>query len=281
MLNITNLMIEGFVDELLKSYTRSYGKLNPHYGDIIGWAGWMALENIANSDALYHNVEHTIMVSLVGQEILKGKHLMQGGVSANDWMHFVIALLCHDIGYVRGICRADNGPNCYTGKDDEMIMLAKGATDAALTPYHVDRGKTFVQERFGGHDIIDSERIASYLELTRFPIPDDSDYQDTEDFSGLLRAADLIGQLADPNYLRKLPALFYEFEETGTNKMLGYKNSGDLRESYAMFYWKVVNPYIGNALNYLSITQEGKQWIASLYRHIFAIEHKEAVTRIT
>lgn len=30
----------------------------------------MALENIANSDAFYHNVEHTILVTLVGQEIL-------------------------------------------------------------------------------------------------------------------------------------------------------------------------------------------------------------------
>ena len=28
-----------------------------------------ALENIANSDALYHNVEHTILVTIVGQEI--------------------------------------------------------------------------------------------------------------------------------------------------------------------------------------------------------------------
>jgi hypothetical protein len=30
----------------------------------------MALENIANSDPLYHNVEDTILVTLVGQEIL-------------------------------------------------------------------------------------------------------------------------------------------------------------------------------------------------------------------
>ena len=40
--------------------------------------GHMALESIANSDALYHDVEHTIMVTLVGQEMLKGKHLREG-----------------------------------------------------------------------------------------------------------------------------------------------------------------------------------------------------------
>jgi len=32
------------------------------------------MENIANSDAPYHDMNHTIMVTLVGQEILRGKH---------------------------------------------------------------------------------------------------------------------------------------------------------------------------------------------------------------
>ena len=39
----------------------------------------------------------------------------------------------------------------------------------------------------------------------------------------LVRAADFIGQLADPMYLCKVGALFHEFEETGTNSVLGYK----------------------------------------------------------
>jgi hypothetical protein len=44
----------------------------------------MALETIANRDALYHNVEHTILVTLVGQEVLRGKHMREGGVSSED-----------------------------------------------------------------------------------------------------------------------------------------------------------------------------------------------------
>jgi hypothetical protein len=63
------------------------------------------LENIGNSDALYHNVEHTILVTLVGQEILRGKHIREGSISCEDWMHTMISLLCHDIGYV--ITQAD------------------------------------------------------------------------------------------------------------------------------------------------------------------------------
>ena len=50
----------------------------------------MALENIANSDALYHNVEHTILVTLVGQEILRGKHIREGGIACEDWLHYLI-----------------------------------------------------------------------------------------------------------------------------------------------------------------------------------------------
>ena len=60
------------------------------------------MEIIANSDAPYHNAEHTMMVTLVGQEILRGKHIREGGVTPRDWLHFISSLLCHDIGYVRG-----------------------------------------------------------------------------------------------------------------------------------------------------------------------------------
>lgn len=36
-------------------------------------------------------------------------------------------------------------------------------------------------------------------------------------YPGLVQAADLIGQLSDPRYLKKISALFYEFQETGFN----------------------------------------------------------------
>jgi hypothetical protein len=250
-----------------------YGVLEPSYPGIIAWAGRMALENIANSDALYHDVEHTLMVTLVGQEILRGKHIREGGVSPWDWMHFMLSLLCHDIGYVRGVCREDRNDVYTTGVDNQTVQVPPGASDAALTPYHVDRGKRFVRERFGAHDIINGEVIAANIERTRFPVPHDDDHQSTDDYPGLLRAADLIGQLAAPNHMRKFPALFYEFEETGVNAVLGYKHPGDLQANYPTFFWKVVTPYIQDGLRYLRGTETGKQWIANLYAHVFAMEH--------
>lgn len=274
MFNPTEVLIDAFVECLQKEYWRTYGVLEPTYSGLLGWAGRMALENIANSDALYHNVEHTIMVTLVGQEILKGKHLREGRVSPDDWLHFIISLLCHDIGYVRGVCR-DDGDGVYTtGVAGETTTLPPGATDASLTPYHVDRGKLFVCERFGDHDLIDADTIAANIELTRFPVPADGDHQGTTDYPGLVRAADLIGQLADPHHLLKFPALYYEFAETGINAKLGYKNPDDLRNDYPSFYWGVVNRYIQGGLRHLRVTQQGQQWIANLYAHVFVVEHQ-------
>ena len=276
MLNTSNLIIDHFVDNLLETYQNNYGETDPPYGRIIAWLGHLALENIANSNILYHNVEHTIMVTLVAQQILRGKHLCEGGVRPTDWFHFIAAVLCHDIGYISGICRQDEDDWFATGVDDQLIQLPITGTDAVLAPYHVDRSKLFVRERFANSFAteIDTERIASYIEMTRFPSPkDDEFYDDTTNYRGLVRAADFIGQLGDPNYLRKIPALYYEFEEIGVNAELGYHTPDDMRKGYARFYWNVIQPHIKDALRYLRVTQEGKQWIANLHSHVFEIEH--------
>ena len=177
--NATELLINSFVEKIKDGYRRTYGGYKPDYADIIAWAGSMALENIANSDALYHNVEHTILVTLVGQEILRGKHIREGGISCEDWLHYMISLVCHDIGYVKGVCRNDKNGYYSTGKNGEMVHLDSGASDASLTPYHVDRAKLFIDERFGGHKLIDAELIKQNIELTRFPVPKAEDHQDT------------------------------------------------------------------------------------------------------
>ncbi len=278
MLNLQQLIIEPFIDQIRTAYERTYGQMRSELANILEWSGHLALENIANCDTLYHNVEHTIMVVLAGQEILRGKHLKEGGVRPTDWLHYVMALLCHDIGYVKGLCRDDRDGEYATGIDGQTVKLPPGATSASLAPYHVDRGELFIRERFGGSSLladVDAERIVSLIEMTRFPVPDDKEHQDTQNYPGLMRAADFIGQLGDPGYIRKIPALYYEFEEIGANAKIGYNNAEDMRRNYAKFYWTVVNPYIRDGIRYLRVTQEGKQWISNLYAHVFAIEHDE------
>ena len=273
MFNPTEVVIDAFEARLRNAYVSTYTTLEPGYPGIISYVSRMALEIIANSDAPYHDFNHTMGVTLVGQEMLKGKHLREGGVSPQDWLHFTISLLCHDIGYVRGICNHDRDGRYVINAAQDTVAVAPGATDAALTPYHVERGKIFVRERFGDDPNIDAEVICTNIEYTQFPVPEENSKDSGPSYPDLLRAADLIGQMADPNYMRRISALFMEFQETGAAQKLGYQNAADLRAAYPSFFWNMVRPYIDDGLRYLGMTQNGKQWIANLYAHVFAEEH--------
>ena len=274
MLNPTTLKADALAEVLEKNYREVFGPEEPAYPAKLGLAARLVLEIIANSDALYHDVDHTMMVSLVGQEILRGRHIATPLTPA-DWLHYTVATLCHDIGYVRGMCSADTADSYIIDEAGNRVTPPRGASDAFLTPYHVNRGKIAVRERLGPLPFIDEERIARAIELTRFPVPDTKDHRETHTEAGLVRAADLIGQLADPNHLLKLNNLYYEFVETGEAERLGYESAADLADSYPSFYWSVVAPYIGDAIRYLELTQEGKLWIANLHSHVFAVEHKQ------
>ena len=88
-----------------------------------------------------------------------------------------------------------------------------------------------------------------------------------------MQAADLIGQLGDPLYARKANALYYEFEEIGMNRQLGYTSPADLIDKYPAFYWNSVAGHLDAATTYLSATVSGQQWIAHLHNHVFCAEH--------
>ena len=255
MFNAAEIVIDAFVEDLQKTYLHIYSNMEPSHPGILAWCARMALERISNTDSLYHDVEHTIMVTVVGQDILKGKHIVDGGVTPDDWLHFTVSLLCHDIGYVRGVCRDDTDTEFVINEKGDKVKPPPGASDAFLTPYHEERGKIFVRERLGERSkILDAEQIVANLELTRFPVPENSDHQDANGYPELLRAADLIGQLSDPNYMKKINCLFYEFLETGVAEKLGYATPADLAEDYPAFFWESVYPYVNSPLKKAPLT---------------------------
>lgn len=273
MFDPTRLIINAFVDKLKNDYLDIYGSMEPRYPDMISFIGKMALENIANCDAAYHDLNHTILVTDVGKEILKGKHILEGGIFPHEWLHFTIAALCHDIGYIRGICPGDIDGEYQINEKGDTVILSRGCTDASLTEYHVDRSKIFVSTRFKSVNLIDEKLICQMIERTSFPIPQKPEYEITSDLPGLLRAADLIGQLADLSYAKKSSALFIEFEEIGKARELGYKSGADLRLKYPDFFWNSVSPLLKDAIKYLRITQTGKKWLSNLFSNIFTEEH--------
>jgi hypothetical protein len=272
ILNATTLLADTLGKNLSDVFLRTFGGREPELAAMLDEAARLVIELLASSDALYHDAEHTALVTLVGQDTLRGLRLTRS-VSPEDWVHFIFATLVHDIGYVRGICPGDRTDQPVIDRVGNTASLPRGASDAFLAPYHIERSKLAVRERFASHPLIDAERVARAIELTRFPVPDDGDHTERDTEAGLVRAADLIGQLGDPLYPRKLNALFHEFAEIGINEKLGYITPADVAERYPAFFWSKVEPYIGDAVRHLELTMEGRQWIANLYSHVFAIEH--------
>jgi AIG2-like family len=273
MLNATTLLADALGKRLSIDFLRSFGTGDQRIAALLDEAARLVIERLATSDALYHDAEHTALVTLVAQDILRGLRLRRN-ITTEDWLHFMIAALAHDLGYLRGVCSQDDGEQQIIDAAGNCVSLPRGASDAYLAPYHVYRSQVVVLERFKSHPLIDGERIARAIELTRFPVPEEGDYAETDTEAGLLRSADLIGQLADPLYPRKLNALFHEFSEIGVNETLGYSNPADVAERYPRFFWSKVEPYIDDAIHHLELTMEGRQWVSQLYSNVFAIEHQ-------
>ncbi|MBR0697048.1 metal-dependent phosphohydrolase [Bradyrhizobium lablabi] len=270
MMTLPELAANALEKFLAAHVDRTFGAEQARFGELLPAAARIALECIGNSDALYHNVEHTMLVTLAGHDLIRGRAL-HTHVTAEDYTHTIIACLTHDIGYVRGLLRGD-GPDGYvidaTGK---KVALPRGSSDAGLMPYHVDRSKLYVMDRLAKVLPLDRERVARNIEGTRFPANEGQEYDDE---AAIVRAADFIGQLGDPNYIRKANALYHEFEEVGINRQLGYDSPADIVDRYPQFYWNMVAPHIQSAIGYLNMTASGRQWIANLYSNVFRAERE-------
>jgi hypothetical protein len=270
---LTSEVLGSFLSSFMRQrFESSHRQLT----EIVPSLARLALECIGNSDALYHNVEHTMLVTLAGHDILRGRFLLEprGPI---DYAHVIVACLMHDIGYVRGVLRGDGDGNYVIDAEGRKVSLPRGASDAALLPHHVNRSILFVLERLKAIDVLDAERIARAIETTRFP-PKLAEQQQADAEGWLLRAADLVGQLGDPNYLRKSNALFYEFEECGLNRQLGYTSPADIIEKYPQFFYNSVAPRIQTAIRYLNVTPSGRQWIANLYSNLFRAEQNVSLS---
>ena len=152
-------------------------------------------------DAHYHDLEHTLQGTLCLARLLANR-TRAAVVPVLDQRHFelgLLAILLHDTGYAKR--RDDN-----TG------------TGAKYTFTHVDRSAQFAADLLGpkGFDASEIRAVQNMIRCTGVharlqAIPFQTELERLLGFA--LATADLLGQMAAPDYVEKLPMLYAEFAE--------------------------------------------------------------------
>ena len=150
MITLPELAADALGSFLASDMKDRFGSSHARLAELIPYAARLALECIGNSDALYHNVEHTMLVTLAGHDIFKGRALLMPSTPI-DYSHFIVACLTHDIGYVRGVVKGDGDDGYVVDATGRKISLPRGSSDAALAPYHVDRSQAVRAGSCCGH----------------------------------------------------------------------------------------------------------------------------------
>src|SRR5205809_8103705 len=75
--SITALAANKLGKFLAKDFRRVFGPAHDDMAERLGAFARGKIECLARSDALYHNYEHTLQVTMVGREILQGMTLSQ------------------------------------------------------------------------------------------------------------------------------------------------------------------------------------------------------------
>lgn len=188
-----------------------------------------------SSNTKYHNLEHTYAVALATARLMHGLHV-QGYSSPPRVIQLgLIGALFHDTGLIQ--------------TDGE-----KEGTGAQHTIDHEERSVVLMEKYLSGKDfsaddILDCSHIimCTKLSLPLNEIPFNS--EETRLMGKVLGSADLIAQMADRNYLEKLPLLFLEFKEAG---MAGFETPLELFKNTEEFYHSVAKTRLSEELGNVS-----------------------------
>jgi len=190
-------------------------------------------------DAKYHDLEHTLQGTLAFARLLWGykEASAEPLLTQRAFELGLLAILLHDTGYLKR--RAD-----------------AGGTGAKYTLVHVSRSAEFAagllkEKGFAPNEIRSIQNMIRCTgvnaDLGSIPFADELERR----VGFALGTADLLGQMAAPDYIEKLEILFLEFEESnrysgkGTGSGL-FNSAAELRRNTPVFWEKYVLPKIEN-----------------------------------
>lgn len=193
-------------------------------------------------DALYHDVEHTLQGTLCFARLLRNRHLAgdEPHLDGDQFELGLLAMLLHDTGYLKR-------------KGDTE------GTGAKYTPIHVRRSAEFAAECLAikGFSPGDVRAIQNMIQCTGIgaepeKIPFQNDWERV--LGRALATADLLGQMAAPDYVDKLPILFEEFAEAArhdqgrTAALTCFKTADELVQKTPDFWDNYVKPRLDGEL---------------------------------
>lgn len=213
ILQIMSLFKAGIIRERLESV----------YDDIIclfngEYPGYQA------SNTKYHNLEHTMMVTLATARLTHGCVKAGHQFDPENILLGLLAALYHDSGLIQ------------TKQD-------RKGTGAKYTIGHEDRSVKFMRKNLSAKNFSKEQMddCAHLIRCTNLNIDiKDIPFRSTEiEMLGkIVGSADLLAQMADRHYLEKLILLFKEFEEAG---IPGFDSEGELLEKTEGFYKNVAS----------------------------------------
>lgn len=150
----------------------------------------------------YHDFEHTLQVTRCMMRLLRGRERAQAEprIPQRLFELGLLAILFHDIGYLK-----KRGDNTGTGAKYTLVHVLRSAEFAAqLLREHAHAETDILAVR----NMINCTGVNLALQTIPFQ-------NNLERLVGLaLSTGDLLGQMAAPDYVEKLPALYEEFAES-------------------------------------------------------------------
>lgn len=153
-------------------------------------------------DTAYHDISHTLQATLCLTELLRCRHEHHAlpPVTANDFRRALVAVLFHDIGFLKKVGDTDGSGAKYTHLHEQRSC---------------DFVRAFLDERGWPEDDI---KFVENLISSTGPRVNVNEVQFRSEIERLLGqavcTADYIGQMSDPRYPDRLEPLFAEFAES-------------------------------------------------------------------
>lgn len=148
------------------------------------------LPNYHACDALYHDIQHSLDMTLTTTRLLLGYQKTHGGLSSDEISLGIVTALFHDAGYIRE-------------KNDQSGLI----NGAEYTSIHVSRSEAFILQHLPDVGLAEiANRAAQIVHLTGYEIQPQfiqPDIASDRLIGDMVATADLITQMADRCYLEK------------------------------------------------------------------------------